>query len=701
MIVEKSKAAGRRRARVLAMLTGAVLFGSGRCLGQSTWVAGTGNWFTPGNWTFGAVPSASRAAYIDNGGTAQISSGKAIAQYLMIGYMPSDSGSVTMSGGTLAINSGLEWVGSLGVGTFNQTGGLNTTGALYLGGRGTFGPQPDLYNLQGGTLEATTINFYTGTLSLAGGTLAYGTFTQYYGTTVGTNSATNILQQGILILGAGGFGNTYNLGGGTLVCPTIDVNAGGTFYYDNGNASFTGTTINQNGGSVIWNAEVLSGTDVPFYELTGIPNYNYTSGAFTVNFEELGNGSNSSYTQTYGTNAPGQELDVGMTSGDTGTYTLTGTGVLTATEYVGKGGNGTFNQTGGVNNATYLFVGASILGLPQPGPCAYYLQAGTLAVGSGGATVSNTSTFLQTGGVLTFPTFSQSGGSVTLTSLSLGTGGNGTTYDLTGGTLSCPTITISSGGEFTESGGSLSATTLTGNFTQNGGTATLGQITGIGNLTINGGQTALASNGGVSQVGSLTISGSGTLDIANNSLFITYGSGSDPITTIAGYIATGYNGGAWNGPGIISSVALTPTNGLYYGVGYADGKDDVVAGLTSGQIEVKYTLLGDANLDGLVNGVDFNILAANFNQSITGWDQGDFNYDGLVNATDFNELAANFNQGVSGADVSAGDVAALDTFAVANGLSLPTSSVPEPATGSVTLLTGLGLISRRRRRIGR
>jgi len=99
--------------------------------------------------------------------------------------------------------------------------------------------------------------------------------------------------------------------------------------------------------------------------------------------------------------------------------------------------------------------------------------------------------------------------------------------------------------------------------------------------------------------------------------------------------------------------------------------------------------------------VDFNILAANFNQSITGWDQGDFNYDGLVNATDFNELAANFNQGVSGADVSAGDVAALDTFAVANGLSLPTSSVPEPATGSVTLLTGLGLISRRRRRIGR
>ncbi|MGD0141503.1 MAG: PEP-CTERM sorting domain-containing protein, partial [Tepidisphaeraceae bacterium] len=85
-----------------------------------------------------------------------------------------------------------------------------------------------------------------------------------------------------------------------------------------------------------------------------------------------------------------------------------------------------------------------------------------------------------------------------------------------------------------------------------------------------------------------------------------------------------------------------------------------------------------------------------FNQSITGWDQGDFNYDGLVNATDFNELAANFNQGVSGA-ASAGDVAALDAFAVANGLSLPTSSVPEPASAVIMVVAGLGILARRRR----
>jgi len=194
-----------------------------------------------------------------------------------------------------------------------------------------------------------------------------------------------------------------------------------------------------------------------------------------------------------------------------------------------------------------------------------------------------------------------------------------------------------------------------------------------------------------------SLANSGTLNVANNELLVNYGAGADPIASIAAQIKSGYNNGAWNGPGIISSAALTPTNGLLYGLGYADGTDGVVSGLASGQIEVKYTLLGDANLDGVVNGSDFNILAANFNQSITGWDQSDFNYDGVVNAADFNELAANFNQGASGG-ATAGDVAALDAFAAANGLPMPTlSNVPEPAAASLLIVGGLSALARRRR----
>ena len=53
---------------------------------------------------------------------------------------------------------------------------------------------------------------------------------------------------------------------------------------------------------------------------------------------------------------------------------------------------------------------------------------------------------------------------------------------------------------------------------------------------------------------------------------------------------------------------------------------------------------GDANLDGLVNALDFNALATNFGGSGRFWFQGDFNYDGITNTLDFNSLAANFNQ---------------------------------------------------------
>ncbi len=143
----------------------------------------------------------------------------------------------------------------------------------------------------------------------------------------------------------------------------------------------------------------------------------------------------------------------------------------------------------------------------------------------------------------------------------------------------------------------------------------------------------------------LQIANGAQLDITHYSVWINYGSGLDPISTISGQIRSGYNDGEWNGPGIISSTARNPTNGFIYGVGWADGQDGVVAGLSYAQIEIKYTLLGDANLDGVVNGSDFSIVAANFGLGVTNWDQGNFLYGSSVNGSDFAALAANFGQG--------------------------------------------------------
>jgi hypothetical protein len=199
----------------------------------------------------------------------------------------------------------------------------------------------------------------------------------------------------------------------------------------------------------------------------------------------------------------------------------------------------------------------------------------------------------------------------------------------------------------------------------------------------------------ISNLASLTLSGSvspGALDLTNHHLIVTYTAGSDPIGTVRSYLHSGYNGGAWNGLGIISSSAASNAG---YALGYADSADpNNPANLPGGQIEIAYTLYGDLNLDGVVNGTDFGIMAANFGQSVNGWDQGDMNYDGTVNGTDFALLAQNFGKSADGTAVAlpASEWAALDAFAAAHGLL---ADVPEPA--ALPLVAGLlALIPRRR-----
>jgi len=117
------------------------------------------------------------------------------------------------------------------------------------------------------------------------------------------------------------------------------------------------------------------------------------------------------------------------------------------------------------------------------------------------------------------------------------------------------------------------------------------------------------------------------------------------------------------------------------------------------QDNIVYTLEGDANLDGKVNGADFLLMETNFNDSITAaWDQGDFNYSGTVNGDDFVLLAEDFGQFASQTEVSDADQAALDSFAAANGITLDDStSVPEPVSVGLLGAASLGMMARRRR----
>jgi autotransporter-associated beta strand protein len=250
--------------------------------------------------------------------------------------------------------------------------------------------------------------------------------------------------------------------------------------------------------------------------------------------------------------------------------------------------------------------------------------------------------------------------------------------------------------------------TLSGSNTYAGGTnvgagklviSAVGSLPANSNVSINSGTLQLNSNTAGETLASLSITNGGSLDLGNNHFILSYGAGAQATAdaTIRTYLTNGYAGGSLNGTGGIDSSVAAVTSG--FAIGYADGADGVVAGLSSGQIEVKYTRYGDANLDGVVSGDDFTILVGNLGKSVSGWDKGDFNYDGVVSGDDFTLLVGNLGKASNGADITlpAADLAAIDAFAAANGLSL--ASVPEPVSASVLMIAGMGMLARRRRSI--
>jgi fibronectin-binding autotransporter adhesin len=230
-----------------------------------------------------------------------------------------------------------------------------------------------------------------------------------------------------------------------------------------------------------------------------------------------------------------------------------------------------------------------------------------------------------------------------------------------------------------------------------------GTVTGSGTLTVGAVGTptnfqSLAGGGGITQ-GALMITAGSTLDITNAPLTINYGSAADPAATIRSYLISGYNatGNKWTGTGITSSLAAA--NPTEFSVGYADGGNPVDranTGVPAGEVEVKYTVAGDANLSGAVDLSDLVIVASDFGQSGADWAQGDVNYDGNVDLSDLVIVASNFGASLSSVQASdfSGSFAAEWQLALAevHGADV---SIPEPC------MTGLAvaapLLMRRRR----
>ena len=194
----------------------------------------------------------------------------------------------------------------------------------------------------------------------------------------------------------------------------------------------------------------------------------------------------------------------------------------------------------------------------------------------------------------------------------------------------------------------------------------------LATLSIGSGGVARLVAGGekVLTATALNLAGTAQLDLTDNNMILDY-TGASQAAAFRARLLSGFGGGAWTGPGIISSTAQTVTNS---GVGLAEATDlfSVFPATFKGQsvdnnsLLLAHCLYGDADLSGNVNLADFNRLAGNFGGANRLWSQGDFNYDGNVNLQDFNRQAANW--GLAGAPAAAPNGPSPDTRSVIDDL---------------------------------
>ncbi len=344
------------------------------CIGQAShasaanyyWNVTSGDWATSANWNLGAVPTSTSGVYINNGGTAAVTT-TGSASSLYVGYAATDSGAVSLTGGSLSTSS--EQIGFYGLGSFCQTDGLNAVRySLELGYTNGASGQ---YSLNGGTVSAKDedvgysgtgiflqtggANTIAGTLAIARSLGAVGTYSLDAGQlsaayeqvglsgkgTLTQTGGTNVVGSWLYIANASSSVGAYSLSGGSLTAYRESVGAigKGSFY--------------QSGGihTVTW-----------YFSIDGVAGtYDLSDGnlivAATVLSEYVGYSGTGVFTQSGGTHSLDASLMLGYNSAASGAYDLSAGCLSAVKEYVGYSGKGLFTQTGGTNSVGYLAIG--------------------------------------------------------------------------------------------------------------------------------------------------------------------------------------------------------------------------------------------------------------------------------------------------------------------------------------------------------
>jgi hypothetical protein len=582
---------------------------------------------------------------------------------ILIGSNGSDYATLNASGGTFlasTLDVGAGLYGSGGVGTLNASGtAVFDTDQVFTsqnnGNAGTITvsgtAQLNLYN--NGTIVFGQYYGRPTTVNQSGGTVA---FYSDAGSTLGGTGEVN-LQNGTA---------TYNLSGGLLSVPKI-VSTGGSlaFTFNGGTLQTTGSssdffptghatvavstsggTIDTYGNSVTIN-ESLAHAGTATYD-GGVTVVNSTgSGSLILGGASTYTGStnvNSSLLDVTGSIANSGTINVNATN--TGaTLILDGTNALSSSAPVTGTTTGTAlplitvnssQNLGAVTNAgtTNFTSGTST--------AASFAGTGTLVVASPVTlTVSNS---LNHGGIISAGTINVNGGTTNLVGtindasvgqtsvLNVNTGANLTVAPL--GHIVQGVVNIASGSTVTVSSNPNGAFNPTS-------TLPSPTISVVNDLYNNGSSSSLTS---------------GTLDLKNNALIVNDPNEASSIIT-AVYNAADFNPSSgsnqWDQAGITSSSAAA--NAGTYALGSLTGTELTNLGsttfqglpVTSNSTVVAYTLIGDTELRGTVDGTDYNNVLANYDTA-GDWSQGNFYNESIVSGDDYNAVLNAYDVAASG-----------------------------------------------------
>lgn len=171
----------------------------------------------------------------------------------------------------------------------------------------------------------------------------------------------------------------------------------------------------------------------------------------------------------------------------------------------------------------------------------------------------------------------------------------------------------------------------------------------VGSLNLSGGGSLSLgqSSGAILLTSGLSIDSTSKLDLGNGYLDVVNGN----LATVTSLIARGYDGGVWNGMGITSSSAAADSRHL---TSLGVISNDIAgaplystfdgAAVSLSDVLVRYTYVGDANLDGKVDASDYSLIDSATLSHLAGtWFNGDFNYDGVINGSDYTLIDNAFN----------------------------------------------------------